>query len=175
MKHLYPQRLRLKRRNKRSADYSHFAYPAVCSVLGRPAERSRRSLWSKNETAVRSILCRRTHERRRSCAVLQPFRKSKRLSVRLGQGPDDQETNYDNRHDMRRFDGAVGCASRAVRLRLLASEAGQAAPLDKVHPEAWGYSDALSEAEIDRFWRASSAIGWRLRFFKIAVHARSRS
>ena len=78
--------------------------------------------------------------------------------MRVGQGPDDQEANYDNRHDMRGLDRAVRCASWAPRLPLLGSEAERAAPLDKIDPEAGGYPDAPSEAEIDRFWRAGSAI-----------------
>ena len=64
--------------------------------------------------------------------------------MRVRQGPDDQETNYDNRQDMRGLNGAVWCAGRAAKHTLRASKTERASPLDKVHPEVGGDPDALS-------------------------------
>jgi len=85
--------------------------------------------------------------------------RAKGLSVRVRQDPDDQETNYDNRQDMRGLNGAVWCAGRAARHTLLASKTERASALDKVHPEAGGHPNALSQAEIYRFWGGGFATG----------------
>jgi hypothetical protein len=94
----------------------------------------------------------------RAGAPQENLSEAKEFLERVRQRPDNQERNYDHRHDMQGFDGAVRCASRAAGVPLLVSDPERAAALGEVRPEAGGYADALSEAEIHRFWETSSVI-----------------